>query len=308
MSELTGERTLWLAHDGRTEAVVWTACTAGFMEEDAARSYRDTILEIADVETPLRRFADVSEIVGHPAVILASAASVPALRTMFPEELEKIGDTDGFACVGQGENLWMIANRPEGVYYGVHRFLEDNADVLWVRGDRALGTLFQRHGEIPVRKADGLEVPVFAYRGWNLCGQGSRGEHHIDDGTMEMMGRNGINHNYGTYRNTWAHYAVRPFGGFGGARPKTNINDLMETHPTYFMTNPDGSPRRGRWESYINYFNLECADVIAERLNEYFDAYPEAKFADFSMPDNNYFVMCHDGVNLQQQPYTMPDG
>ncbi len=203
------------------------------------------------------------------------------------------------------DKVWIIAARPEGVYYGVHRFLEDNADILWVRGDKALGALFRRHSEIPVTKLYDIEVPIFAYRGWNLRGQCSRGEHHVDDATMEMMGRNGINHNYGTYRKTWAHYGIRPFGG---GKAKTNINEYIETHPEYFMTTSDGKPMRGQWESYINYFNMECAELIASRINVYFDEHPEAKFVDFSMPDNNYFVMCHNGINLQEQPYTLPDG
>lgn len=299
---------LYLANAGITKAVIWVSSAAGFMEEDGARSCRDTILEIADAEIPIRRFDALSDIHGEPAMILASTGTVPELAAMFPTESEAIGDTDGFAYIVRDGRIYIIANRPEGVYYGIHRFLEDNADILWVRGDKALGTLFERHNDIPVRKEYDLEVPVFEYRGWNLCGQGSRGEHHIDDDTMEMMGRNGINHNYGSYRNRWAHYAIRPFGGFAGARARTNINDVMDEHPEYFMTNPDGSPRRGIWESYINYFNLDCAGLIADRINEFFDAYPAARFTDFSMPDNNYFVMCHNGVNLQEQPYTLPDG
>ncbi len=78
----------YLARGEYTEAVLWIPETDGFMEEDAGRSFRDTILEIANAEIPLRRFVSFDEIYGNPAVVLTSAASVPALEEVFAEELE----------------------------------------------------------------------------------------------------------------------------------------------------------------------------------------------------------------------------
>ncbi len=300
---------LYLAKNGRSTAKLWYFAGGSFLERDAARSFRETILKIADAELPLHTFEHLSDVDGNPAIVLTSAETCPEIRGLFPETLARIGDTEGFAYDTDEAAgiLYIYAANPSGVWYGVHRFLENNADILWTRGVKPLGELYRCHADLPVTDKTCLEVPVFRFRGWNLCGQGSQGIHHKDADTMEMMGKNGINHNYGTYYREWAHFAIHPFGG-GIGRAKLNINDLMDEHPDYFMTLPDGTPRKGPYETYINYFNLACADVIADRILDYFREYPEAGTVDFSMPDNNYFVMHHGGVNLHEQPFTTPDG
>ncbi len=303
---------MFICQNSLATATLWLPATSDIPLEDAASSFRRTILEIADADVDIRRFASESEITSSPenlAVILAPSDLCDFVRPLFADELAKIADTDGFAYGLRDGKLYIVGATAFGVYYGVHRFLEENADVLWVRGDKTLGTLFERHRTIELTSTEACEVPAFRFRGWNMCGQGSLGLHHDDDATFEMLGRNGGSRNYGSYRRTWRHFGIRHFGGseYGGA--KLNLNEeFAESRPDFFMTNPDGSVRLGKWESYINYFNLECAEVIGGRICKFFDAHPDVESIDFSMPDNTYFVMAHGGVHLEEMPYTMPDG
>jgi len=301
-----------ITENSQPKAAVWYPSGDTFLCGDAARSFRDSILSISNAEIPLYTYNSINDITdreGITAIVLAPCDLCPQIYSIFSAELDKIGDTDGYAYACKNRRIYITAKHAFGIYYGVHGFLEANADILWVRGDKALGTLFRPQNTIEITKTEALEIPAFRYRGWNLCGQGSRGIHHVDDDTMEMMGRNGINHDYGTYKRSWKHYAIRPFGTSENGRPDLNLDsEYIDTRPDFFMTEPNGSPKKGKWESYINYFNLDCAEAVAKRICAFYDEHPDAEVIDFSMPDNTYFVMCINGINLQEQPYTMPDG
>jgi len=303
---------MYITQNSAPRCTVWYPSSDAFLCGDAAFSFRETILKIADAEVPVRTFDTAGHITdadGNTSIVLAPLDLCPWVKALFCDELDRIADTDGFAYGVRFGRIYITAASSYGIYYGVHRFLEDNADVLWVRGEKDTGTLFNRHGTIEITSDTLLSIPAFKYRGWNLCGQGSRNEHHADDDTMEMLGRNGVNMDYCTYRRMWRHYAIRPFGTSEYGRPELNIDEeYIESRPDFFMTNPDGSPKKGRCESFINYFNLECAEAVAKRICGFFDEHPDAEIIDFSMPDNTYFIMCHKGVNLQEQPYTLPDG
>ncbi len=239
----------------------------------------------------------------------------------FVKDYETLMGTDGFCVRKLGEVIYVLSFTPAGASYGVHDLLEKNADIVWCRGAIEYEVEVLPSKNIYVSYYDYLEKSPFRVRVWNPCGNGTNGRDHEDDGTARYLGRNKINGVLGGgWRNEWYEYAITPQSASGrlavaeGCKGFRNIDELIEVHPEYFMTDVDGKPKRTgddpNEESFINYYNPEVHKVVARRMADFLLHDPTAiKVLGVSMPDNPYFCMIDEkGVRLDLQPFTADDG
>lgn len=86
--------------------------------------------------------------------------------SLFPEDRDWLGDTDGFACRRRNGEVYIFSPHPRGCLYGVYAFLERNSDIIWARPTEPFGTVYSRTRKFEIRDADFRERPAFSLRGW----------------------------------------------------------------------------------------------------------------------------------------------
>ena len=303
-----------LTIDGEANAEIYVAESANSLVQLARTELQDFVKKISGAELPaLSAHSD-----GKLEIVLATPDTVPEIAELFADDLAWIGDTDGFAVRTRDNRIYILANEGRGVLNGVYDFLEENAGILWTRGVDELGTLYTETPTIEIVKADYREKSPFYLRGWNACGQGATGQHHIDVATRWFEGRNKLNARVGTMgaeignieldgKKYTANGHILLAGG-----ATLPIDKYFEDHPEYFMTNADGTPKKSQYGSNLNFYNLEAADAVAQEI---YDSAVKNKltYVSHSIQDNQYFCMVvPDGsgglVDLASQPFTADNG
>ncbi len=221
-------------------------------------------------------------------------------------EQELLG-SDGYAVIKAEESLLVLSHEENGVLFGAYGLLEDSLDLVWARGAKEFAFDYLP-SKFEIKKFDYVSKSPFRYRVWNMCGTGSTGEGHYDDGSAEYYARNKINGIFHSCDKKWKEYGLK---GFGVVAPyANNINFLIESHPEYFMTDIDGKPKQGQAESFINYYNKDVAKIVASRFVEFLNEEQTDKDCVYNliMPDNPYFNMEVDGEKLSEKPFTTDCG
>ncbi len=222
----------------------------------------------------------------------------------------QLQDSDGFAVLKIQKEIWILAHCERGIYYGVHDFIEKNFPITYARGAKEYALEYlpvERKGaeEIEISVFDYWEKSSFAIRVWNMCGVGTEGKEHSDLGSAAYYARNKINGIFHSVEKEWGEFGLRGCGVC--AMPANRIDDLRLSHPQYFMTDVDGSPKASKHESFINYYDREVALVIAKRFVEFLREADDHLY-EWIMPDNPYFYMKQQGIELSNQPFTTDDG
>lgn len=117
-------------------------------------------------------------------------------KPFFGDDLKKLaagGSTDGYAVRVRDGNIYIFGARPAGTRFGVHRFIENNTDLIWAFPKDPAGTVFTRNPDLKVVWADVLDKPVFIQRGW-----GGDAAWKVRNGTnFGGDGDEGLFHNHG---------------------------------------------------------------------------------------------------------------
>lgn len=218
------------------------------------------------------------------------------------------GGSDAFLVDVEKSLAFVVGKTPTAVYYGALDLLEKNLDIIFSRGAKEEQIEFIPSLNFEIKEQSYLEESPFAVRSWNLCGTGTEGEGHRDDGTAEFISLNKGNAISHRFIEGW-----REFNLFGSALhfgAINNIDDLMDEHPEYFMTAPDGSPMKalGGHDSFMNYYNPDVATVFAERLVNLKNRVNPKDEIIWVMPDSPYFNMVENGVTISEFPFTADDG
>lgn len=219
---------------------------------------------------------------------------------------EALKGTDGFAILRDGKRIYILSHTSSGVYYGAHDFLEKNFGIIFARGAKEYAVEFLHAAEWEIAKYDYMEKSPFSVRVWNMCGVGSEGKPHVDFGTAVYYAKNKINGIFHEMQEDWYEHGLR---GFGVATMQANnIDDLIESHPEYFMTDSDGKPKSSPHESYVNYYSKEAAEVVASRLVKFLEGANDRNIYLWIMRDDPYFYMEKEGKSLLSEPFTTDDG
>lgn len=300
----------YLTENGSAAADIYISSTASELEVFAVKEFKDTIEKVSGA--PVEQTADLTSETLH--IVLGTPDSLPEITGLFQEDLDYLADSDGFAIRKTGNRIYIIGTEAKGVLNGVYDFLEENAGILWTRGVEELGTLYDFQPTISIIKVDYREKSPFDLRGWNACGQGSNGVHHVDAGTRYMEGRNKQNIRAGIVNkeigNIFIDGRIATANGMLPFGPGTTllIEKYFDEHPEYFMTNPDGTPKRSQYGSNLNFYSAEAADALALELVNYAQA-NKIKYVGHSIQDNQYFMMHNsEGVDMASLPFTADNG
>ncbi len=148
-----------VAEEGHPVAEILLDADADITLRHAAEELRLWLKEITGAELPI-----VAEPGGAPRLIrLTTSAEVLA---DFPADAARLTGTDGYAVRPDGDNLYLFGGVSKGVLNGVYRLLRRNTDIIWLRPDEELGTLFTTTPTLTLWDIDYLDVPVFGLRGW----------------------------------------------------------------------------------------------------------------------------------------------
>ena len=154
----------------------------------------------------------------------------------FPEDAAFIGGTDGYAVRRKDGVIYIFANEPRGVLYGVYDFLERNSDLIFARGNEEFGTVYTP-GCFELRDADFRDRPVYRSRGWWICWT------HMHPGTEYWNARMRCNGDCAEYRcrgvperSAECGFEINPVGGH-------NLHMFMPTNE--FAAHPECFPLRG---------------------------------------------------------------
>ena len=214
---------------------------------------------------------------------------------------------DGFIVKRHNDAVFIVSHSANGVYYGAQELVERNLPVVFSRGAADCCVDFIRVKRPVWRKVNFICNTPFRVRSWNMCGVGSEGVGHVDDGTAEFFAKNKCNAMFFVVEEEW-----RRFGLICNGSRIGNVqvfDDLIMTNPEFFMTDENGAPKSafGGYESYPNYYNDELPSVLAKRITD--NLPQETDVYHWTMPDSSYFYVKNEkGICLHEQPFVSDDG
>lgn len=250
-------------------------------------------------------YISLEEIVS-PAIILATFENIPSLKEILSEDYQYLYDSDGFSIRQINNNIFITSHMPEGLHYGLHSLLEENAEIIWPRGVKPLDVEYIKKDLITLDKINYMQKSPFKYRGWNACGYGSEGLSRYDQDTSRYFGRNKVNTVTGIEGQPYKKYGVKVLGE--SLKFKGNIDYLAFERPDFFMMGYDGGVKLSAHQSFVNYYNPEVAEHMAQRLIQCIDENNAMESCYFIMPDSYFFNIIIDGVKLHELPFVTDEG
>lgn len=279
--------------------------TADKTVQAAASSFAEIVETVLGVAVPIERvktfsadtktfvFATFRELSGYPDLVTESAALCAG---------------EGFRVTKRGGSVFVLSRLPRGVYYGVHALLERNLPVIFSRGAREEAVAYKKRNSCAWKQTEFAESCPFSVRSWNLCGIGSDGKGHLDDGTAECLARNRSNATFHSLDESWRKYGL--FHNGKRVDRAQVFDDVMDARPSYFMTDADGKPKKafGGYESFPNYYDRATAEFFARRLVSGMESEDGEDTYHWTMPDNSHFCVVENGRKLHELPFTCDDG
>ena len=119
-------------------------------------------------------------------------------KDRFPADLKLLasgGAHDGYAVRVRDGNLYIFGATPAGTLFGVHRFVENNTDIIWAYSEDPAGTVYTDRPTLDIVWGDAVSKPVFIQRGgggsaqWKrangrnfMGGRREHGQFHVNGG------------------------------------------------------------------------------------------------------------------------------
>ena len=296
---------MYLIKEKNSLGKIYIASDSTAVIVSAAESFIETAKKITGAELKIERIKNLTG--EENGVVLATFAEAEQLGFSFFGEKEKC-KADGFCVKRLGTIVFVLSHTARGVYFGAHDLLEKNADVVWSRGAIEETCEVLPSDFLNFIKTDYIENCPFAVRSWNLCGIGTEGREHADEGTAAYLAKNKCNGVSHLIENNWRKYGL--YGAGVALKEVGNLDELAKAHPEYFMTALDGGPMPAHcgWDSFLNYYNEDIAKEFARRLVQGVERLGGKDVGIWIMPDNPYFCMIQDGVKLHEQPFVADDG
>ena len=230
-------------------------------------------------------------------IIIATTDSYPELDSYFPDDVDYLGDSDGFAVRQRGGAVYIFGTKPKGTLNGAYDFIEKNLGVIWFRAD---DTAFDPMSTIDPAYTDYVEKSPFEIRGWHLCGIGDKGQSHSDPDTEIMMTRNKLNAKMAEEGN-WTLWPWQRSIGISSYTMGHNVGILMRSSSLYdpeddefYPTDKDGNrhPQAGSdAHCEVNYFSDKVAAAVLDGLIKKIEANPEITHIGVGQNDSsNYYV------------------
>lgn len=262
--------------------------------ENAGRTLQRYAERATSVSIPIAKEAN-----GHAVILsLTNGEKTNAYRNRLV--------SDGFATFLSDENIYITANTPRGVLYGVYDFLERFLGIRFLRSDCEYVPQTDAF-EIPSELVSNPDFPMRTYLMGDTYEDNSKNKKadleqlskmRIKDvymfvpkkygGREEVYGRN-INHNF--------HYFV-PFEKYGNDHPEFYrffyVNE--EITPTIDLTN--GITEDGKIDESME---VSVAKIVLEEMKKDVIAHPETEVFNFTQEDGPYYFDDQNNRRLEQK-------
>ncbi len=228
-------------------------------------------------------------------LFLATADSYPALSRDFGEDLEWIGETDGFAVRQRGGTIYIFGTEPRGTLNGVYDFIEDNLGVIWFRAN---DTAYDFMETVKPVATDYREKSPFSVRGMHTSSPGENGTEHDDWNTNVMLSRNKLLTRTGETCNwdswdKWRTIGIKPY--FLGHNVSWWITDSPTYNPNeteYWNTDEDGNfltVEQGATDPFlynVNFYSDKTVQVTVDSIRDFLQWYPYLEEVMVGVNDN----------------------
>ena len=156
----TGEPII-LVKDGAACAEIVVGDNPDITIKHAADELKYWVKEISDAELP---------IVATPgsAEYKICLTSDPEILQKYPQAAELPKDIDGYGLDVDGKTLTIYGSMSKGPLNAVYRLLRKNTDIIWARPNPEYGTIFSKRKDIVFNIEEGLDIPKFHVRGWQV--------------------------------------------------------------------------------------------------------------------------------------------
>lgn len=275
---LAEEKSICLAKDGVTEyKIVIPFSEKDILEEDA--------VYLAEILRRMTGSLDGFEVITDGEFYAGKFISIG--NTSYASDITADGVIyDGFTIKSTEENIYIKSSdevdpdtAKDGVINGIYGFAEDVLGCMFVRNDFDYVPYAET---VYLDRLDITDNPDFA---WRRIYQYEVSQ----DGWSKKIKSNGtgensdIGNDANRYWGTWCH-SVFKF---------VDPDLYFESHPEYFayidgkrMAEYQGS------DTQLCFSNPDIYPIIEAKLAEFIEQYPEAKYWDFSINDNNYYCEC----------------
>ena len=224
----------FLVKDRAPQAVIVRDLNAGEAERYAAEELQRWVGEITDTFVPVRPSngdlsAPVKVFVGWELA-----------KQEFRKDYGKFRGLDGYAVrniVTNGETrIYVFGCQPRGTLNGVYALIERNSDIIWLRPDPKVGTVYGKAKDFVVREADFIDVPKTVGRSWKWTwSQPNANE-------LEWQARNRVN--LGSSEPRFDSHFVT--GGQGhGIQKWIDRKVYFEKHPEWYPADRQGKRHAG---------------------------------------------------------------
>ena len=150
---VNGEANSFIAIDDNAHRVIW----------QAARELQNYFRKITSARIQIHNSVSADT----PVFVLGTPESEvvkPVLKDKIPAMVKQIKD-DGYAVIVRGQKVYIIGTVPRGVLNGVHRFILNHTDFIWVRPYKELANFtFDPNLKLTVKSH--VDNPAFRVRGW----------------------------------------------------------------------------------------------------------------------------------------------
>ena len=127
----------------------------------AADELRHWVKEISDAELPVVAKPSTAE-------YKIRLTSDPEILQQHPQEAELLKDIDGYGLHADGKTLTIYGTMSKGPLNAVYRLLRKNTDIIWARPNPEYGTIFTKKKDVVFNVDNGVDVPKFHVRGWQV--------------------------------------------------------------------------------------------------------------------------------------------
>ncbi len=90
------------------------------------------------------------------------------VRQYHEKDFTTLGTTDGYAVRRHENDLYIYGGIPKGVLNGIYRLLMRNTDIIWLRPDPEIGTVFTPTPTLSLKDCDYMDMPLMLLRGWKI--------------------------------------------------------------------------------------------------------------------------------------------
>ncbi len=206
-----------------TEQEIVLAADADMIEERAARELQHWLYKIGGRKLPVLAKPSAAD------NVKLYVGTTWAER--YPEDLDFLGESDGYAVRRDGKAIYIFGTKPAGVLFGAIRFLEENTDIIWARPHEEFGTVYSTQDGVEFAVSDFRSRPAFPARAFSFPG----GLPMTD--TLFWMSRLGLNTSVpmkdGFNRDMGGHTIMN--GSFFSYIFKVHpFAELKESHPEFF--------------------------------------------------------------------------